>query len=44
MKPSDLMDAYKTRGVAGIAEAFGERKDNFMKGVPAASTHFDRLK
>jgi hypothetical protein len=44
MKPSAVMDAYKSGGVAGMVEAFGERKDKFMKGVPSAVSQFDRLK
>lgn len=44
MKPSSVLDAYKTGGVAGMVEAFGERKDNFMKGVPSAAGQFNRLK
>ena len=44
MKPSDVLDAYKLGGVDGLLEAFGERKDKFMKGVPSAASQFDRLK
>jgi hypothetical protein len=44
MKPSSVLDAYKTGGVSGMVEAFGERKENFMKGVPSAAGQFDRLK
>jgi len=36
MKPSSVLDAYKSGGVSGLVEAFGERKDNFLKGVPDA--------
>jgi hypothetical protein len=38
MKPSAVFEAYKTGGVAAMVEAFGERKDKFMKGVPGAAS------
>ena len=34
MKPSDIVDTFTTGGIAGLSEAFNERKTKVMQGVP----------
>jgi len=43
MKPSEMIKTFTNEGFMGLASKLGEKKDNFMKGVPHRDEIVDKL-